>query len=128
MPSGDGSEIILLVEDDEAVRELNAATLRELNYAVIEAEDGPKALQIIEVVPNIRMLFTDVGLPGGMNGRQLAEAALRVRPHLRILFTTGYARNAIVHHGRLDPGIELISKPFSGAALATKIRELLDKI
>jgi signal transduction histidine kinase/CheY-like chemotaxis protein len=128
MPRGDGNEIILLVEDDEAVRELNAATLRELNYAVIEAEDGPKALQILEVVPNIRMLFTDVGLPGGMNGRQLADAALRIRPKLRVLFTTGYARNAIVHHGRLDPGIDLISKPFTAAALATKIRELLDKM
>jgi len=127
MPSGAGSEMVLLVEDDEAVRELNAATLRELNYAVIEAADGPKALQILDVVPNIRVLFTDVGLPGGMNGRQLAEMALRQRPDLRVLFTTGYARNAIVHHGRLDPGIDLISKPFTAAALATKIRELLDK-
>ena len=126
-PAGDGSEIILLVEDDNAVRDLSASMLRELNYAVIEAEDGAKALQILEVVPNVRALFTDVGLPGGMNGRQLADAALRLRPNLRILFTTGYARNAIVHHGRLDPGIELISKPFTAAALAIKIRELLDK-
>jgi CheY-like chemotaxis protein len=128
MPSGDGSEIVLLVEDDEAVREINASILRELNYAVVEAEDGAKALQILELVPNIRLLFTDVGLPHGMNGRQLAEAALRLRPNLRVLFTTGYARNAIVHHGRLDPGIDLISKPFTAAALATKIRELLDKL
>jgi CheY-like chemotaxis protein len=128
MPAGDGNEIILLVEDDEAVRQLNAATLRELNYAVIEAEDAPKALQILEIVPNVCLLFTDVGLPGGMNGRQLAHAALRMRPKLRVLFTTGYARNAIVHHGRLDPGIDLIGKPFTAAALATKIRELLDKM
>jgi signal transduction histidine kinase len=127
IPSGDGSEIVLLVEDDEAVRELNAGMLRELNYAVIEAEHGDKALQILRVVPNIRVLFTDVGLPGGMNGRQLAEAALQLRPNLRVLFTTGYARNAIVHHGRLDPGIDLISKPFTVAALAVKIRELFDK-
>ncbi|HEY1795233.1 MAG TPA: ATP-binding protein [Stellaceae bacterium] len=126
-PSGDGSEIILLVEDDDAVREINASTLRELNYAVIEAEDGPKALQILEIVPNIRMLFTDVGLPGGMNGRRLAERALTLRPDLRVLFTTGYAQSAIVHHGRLDPGVDLLSKPFTAAALATKIRELLDK-
>jgi CheY-like chemotaxis protein len=127
MPSGDGSEIVLLVEDDEAVRELSATMLRELNYAVIQASDGQKALQILEIVPNVRLLFTDVGLPGGMNGRQLAEAALRLRPGLRVLFTTGYAQNAIVHHGRLDPGIDLISKPFTAAALANKMRELLDK-
>ena len=128
LPSGDGSEIVLLVEDDAAVRELNAAMLRQLNYAVIEAEDGDKALQILRVVSNIGVLFTDVGLPGGMDGRQLAEAALRLRPNLRVLFTTGYARNALVHHGRLDPGIDLISKPFTVAALAVKIRELFDKL
>lgn len=126
-PSGNGSEIVLLVEDDDEVRAVNAAILRELNYAVIEAEDGAKALRILESVANIRVLFTDVGLPGGMNGRQLADAALRLRPDLHILFTTGYARNAVVHHGRLDPGIELISKPFTAVALATKIRALLDK-
>ena len=121
VPSGDGSETILLVEDDEAVRELNARMLRELNYTVVEAEDGAKALQILDAYPNIRILFTDVGLPRGMNGRQLAAAALRLRPDLRILFTTGYARNALVHHRRLDPGIDLISKPFTTAALAVKI-------
>ncbi len=109
------------------MRELNAWMLRELNYAVIEAEDGAKALQILEANPTVRVLFTDVGLPRGMNGRQLAGAALRLRPNLRVLFTTGYARNAIVHHGRLDSGIDLISKPFTAAALAVKIRELLDK-
>jgi PAS domain S-box-containing protein len=127
IPSGRDGEIVLLVEDDAAVRELNAGMLRELNYAVIEAEDAARALQLIEMVPNIGLLFTDVGLPGGVTGRQLAEAARRLRPKLRVLFTSGYARNAIVHHGRLDPGIDLISKPFSAAALASKIRELLDK-
>lgn len=127
MPSGSRSEIVLLVEDDAAVRELSAGMLRELNYAVIKAEDAARALQLIEIVPDIGVLFTDLDLPGGMNGRQLAEAARRLRPELRVLFTTGYARNAIVHHGRLDPGIDLISKPFSAAALASKIRELLDK-
>jgi signal transduction histidine kinase len=127
VPSGDGSETILLVEDDGAVRELNARMLRELNYAVIEAEDGARALQILEAYPNIHVLFTDVGLPRGINGRQLADEALRLRPNLRVLFTSGYARNAIVHHGRLDPGIDLISKPFTTALLAVKIRELLDR-
>jgi PAS domain S-box-containing protein len=125
--AGDGSETILVVEDDQAVRELNAAILRDLEYQVVEAEDGAKALKIIEARPNIRLLFTDVGLPGGLNGRQLADKALQSRPGLKVLFTTGYARNAIVHHGRLDPGIDLISKPFTVAALAAKIRELLDR-
>jgi CheY-like chemotaxis protein len=89
--------------------------------------NGAKAMQILKIVPNIRVLFTAVGLPGGMNGRQVAEAALRLRPNLRVLFTTGYARNAIVYHGRLDRGIDLIVKPFAPAALATKLRKLLDE-
>ena len=72
------------------------------------------------------MLFTDIGLPGGMNGRQLADEARRRRQDLKVLFTTGYARNAIVHDGRLDPGVELITKPFSQAALASKLRDILD--
>ena len=72
------------------------------------------------------MLFTDVGLPGGMNGRQLAEEARKRHPNLKVLFTTGYARNAIVHDGRLDPGVELLTKPFSQAALSEKLRDILD--
>jgi CheY-like chemotaxis protein len=74
----------------------------------------------------VRLLFTDVGLPKGMNGRQRADAALRMRPDLKVLFTTGYARNAIVHHGRLDPAMELIGKPFSAADLAYRVRPVLD--
>jgi CheY-like chemotaxis protein len=76
--------------------------------------------------PQIKVLFTDVGLPGGMNGRQLADEARRRRPHLKVLFTTGYARNAIVHDGRLDPGVELITKPYTQAALSTKLRDIID--
>ena len=76
--------------------------------------------------PAIRVLFTDVGLPGGMNGRQLADEARRRRPHLKVLFTTGYARNAIIHDGRLDAGVDLITKPFSQSALAEKLRDILD--
>jgi CheY-like chemotaxis protein len=119
--------VVLLVEDNEAVRQTNAAMLDELGYAVIEAENAAEALKIIETAPNIRLLFTDVGLPDGVNGRQLADLALQRRPSLKILFTTGYARNAIVHGGRLDPGIQLIAKPFTVAALAIKLRELLDE-
>ena len=91
-----------------------------------QAADGPAALRLLSNSPAVRLLFTDVGLPG-MNGRQLAEEALKLRPDLRVLFTTGYARNAIVHHGRLDAGVELISKPFTAAALAKKIRDVLDR-
>jgi CheY-like chemotaxis protein len=74
----------------------------------------------------VTLLFSDVGLPGGMNGRQLVDEAVRRRPALKVLFTTGYARNAIVHHGRLDPGVELITKPFTYTSLAAKLRALLD--
>jgi CheY-like chemotaxis protein len=80
----------------------------------------------LDAHPEICLLFTDVGLPGGMNGRQLAEEARKRRPLLKVLFTTGYARNAIVHDGRLDPGVNLLTKPFSQAALATKLRDILD--
>ena len=80
-------------------------------------------MRLLESHPEIALLFTDIGLPGGMNGRQLAEEARKRRPDLKVLFTTGYARNAIVHDGRLDPGVELITKPFTQAALAEKLRE-----
>jgi CheY-like chemotaxis protein len=84
------------------------------------------ALEILEAHPEVDLLFTDVGLPGGMNGRQLAEAARRLRPNLKVLFTTGYARNAIIHDGRLDPGVQLLTKPFTFAGLSHKLRDMLD--
>ena len=87
---------------------------------------GHSALTLLDSHPRIKLLFTDVGLPGGMNGRQLADEARRRRPELKVLFTTGYARNAIVHDGRLDPGVELITKPYSQAALSTKLRDVID--
>jgi len=118
-------EIILVVEDEAEVRELAVAMLRELDYRVIEAADGPSALKLLEARGDVQLLFTDVGLPGGLDGRQLADAARRMRPQLKVLFTTGYARNAIVHHGRLDPGVDLIVKPFTHAMLAARVREVL---
>jgi PAS domain S-box-containing protein len=121
-----GSEPILVVEDEPDVRSYSCDTLRELGYAVFEAGDGEAGLRILEEHPEIKLLFTDVGLPGPYNGRQLADEAKRRRPDLRVLFTTGYARNAIVHDGRLDPGVQLITKPFTYDALAAKLRELLD--
>jgi CheY-like chemotaxis protein len=94
---------------------------------VLEAPNGWTALEVLDRNPEIELLFSDVVMPGGLNGRQLADEAVRRRPGLKILFTTGYTRNAIVHHGRLDPGIHLIGKPFSFQELATKVRARLDE-
>jgi len=127
-PRGDiGRETILVVEDDEDLRGFTMEMLRELGYHVLGAQDARSALQGLEQEPRIDLLFTDVGLPNGLNGRQLADEVLRVRPSIRILFTTGYARNAIVHHGRLDPGVELLLKPYTQPDLARRVREVLDR-
>ena len=123
---GSSAETILVVEDDEGVRNYGCETLRELGYRVLEAGSGRAGLELLGKHPEIRLLFTDIGLPGGMNGRQLAEEARRQRPNLRVLFTTAYARNAIVHDGRLDPGVALLPKPYTQPALATKVRDILD--
>ena len=123
---GAAGETVLVVEDDPDVRSYATDTLRELGYDVLEAESAQAALQLIEHHPEIRVLFTDVGLPGGMNGRQLADAARALRSGLKVVFTSGYARNAIVHAGRLDPGVELITKPFTQAALAERLRRIID--
>lgn len=126
IPDGAHSEIVLVVEDENGVREYSADILRELGYQVLEAANGPAALAQLDREPRITLLFTDVGLPG-MNGRQLADEAVKRRPHIKVLFTTGYARNAIVHHGRLDPGVHMIPKPFTYADLAAKVRAVLDE-
>jgi signal transduction histidine kinase/DNA-binding response OmpR family regulator len=123
---GRDDETILAVEDDIDVRAHTCGILRELGYRVLEASKGIGALEILKAHPEIDLLFTDVGLPGGMNGRQLANAARQLNRKLKVLFTTGYARNAIVHEGRLDPGVQLITKPFSYAALSGKVRDMLD--
>ncbi len=102
LPRGQ-SELVLVVEDDPDVRDYTVEIVTDLGYSVLTAGDGASALRLLDSHPQIRLLFTDVGLPGGMNGRQLADQALRRRPRLKVLYTTGYARNAIVHHGRLDP-------------------------
>ena len=121
------SDIILVVEDDEDVRANTVTMLHELGYGVLEAGDGVAALRMLQSEPRIDLLFTDVGLPGGINGRQLSERAREVRPGLRVLFTSGYARNAIAHQGRLDVGVELLSKPFTFDQLANKIRQMLNE-
>jgi PAS domain S-box-containing protein len=123
---GSLDETILVVEDDDDVRTHTVETLRELGYRVVEAHDGPSALRLLERQAKVDLFFTDVVLPGGLTGAQLALEARALRPDLKVLFTTGYARSAMVHHGRLDSGIELISKPFTYAALAAKVRDVLD--
>ncbi|MDE2486385.1 MAG: response regulator [Alphaproteobacteria bacterium] len=122
-----GSETVLLVEDDEEVRAYSVGVLRELGYTVIEAENAAAALSALDQNPAVDLLFTDVVLPGGLHGRRLADEARRRRPALRVLFTSGYTRNAIIHNGRLDPGVQLITKPFSYGDLASRIRRVLDE-
>jgi len=121
-----GAETILVVEDDEALRLYTLEVLSDLGYSVLAAANAAAALDIIGRSPDIDLLFTDIVMPGGMNGRQLADEAIRQKPMLKVLFTTGYTANAIVHHGRLDPDVELISKPFTYESLGRKIRTLLD--
>jgi CheY-like chemotaxis protein len=122
-----GAECILVVEDDAALRAYTRESLNELGYRVLEAANGAAALETLDREEGIDLLFTDVVMPGGMNGRQLADQAVVRRPGLKVLFTTGYTRNAIVHHGRLDPGVQMIGKPFSFEELGAKIRATLDQ-
>jgi CheY-like chemotaxis protein len=120
-----GVESVLVVEDDEDVRRYSAEALTQLGYFVLQAPDATAALQILQDQPGIAVLFTDIGLPG-MNGRQLADEAVRRAPGLKIIYTTGYARNAIVHHGVLDSGISLLPKPFTIEGLARMVRNVLE--
>jgi CheY-like chemotaxis protein len=121
-----GAETILVVEDDDKLREYASEVLEELGYRVMRASNGVAALEILSGKDPIDLLLTDVVMPGGVNGRQLADAAVGQRPGLRVLYMTGYTRNAIVHQGRLDLGISMISKPFSFEELASKVRQVLD--
>ncbi|PZU07294.1 MAG: histidine kinase [Sphingomonas sp.] len=125
MPPGAADEVILVVEDEGAVRRMSVDALRDLGYTVIHASDGEQALARMEASPGIRLLFTDIMMPG-MNGRELAERAQAIRPDLKVLYTTGYTRNAIVHNGMVDYGIAFLPKPFSLQSLARKTREVLD--
>ncbi|WP_052134352.1 response regulator [Sphingomonas sp. 37zxx] len=120
-------ETVLVCEDDDDVRAYTVECLRELGYRVLEAHDGPSAIRLLERqdVP-VDLLFTDVVMPG-MSGREVAEAAQAIQHDLRVLYTSGYTRNAIVHGGRLDPGVEMIGKPFSFETLARTVRDVLDR-
>jgi CheY-like chemotaxis protein len=121
-----GGETILVVEDDPLVRGFVVVQLRDLGYCVLEAADGPAAQKLLDDGASIDLLFTDVVMPGGMTGRQLADDAKRRRPNLKMLYTSGYTEDSIVHHGRLDPGVHFLAKPFRRQDLAVKIREALD--
>ena len=122
---GDTQELVLVVEDEPAVRRFSVEALGELGYRVLEADSAQTALQHLEANPDIALLFTDIVMPD-VNGRKLADEACRLRPDLRVLFTTGYTRNAVVHNGILDLGVEMIGKPFTIEQLATKVRRVLD--
>jgi PAS domain S-box-containing protein len=120
-------ESVLVVDDEPTVRMLVAEVLADLGYAAIEASDGPAGLRVLRSDTRVDLLVTDVGLPGGMNGRQLAEAGRRSRPDLKVLFITGYAENAVISHGHLAPGMHVLTKPFAMEALASRIRDIIGR-
>ena len=121
---GDG-EVVLVIDDEPSIRMLITDVLSDTGYSVLEASDGPAGLRVLQSAARIDLLITDVGLPGGMNGRQVADAARSLRPDLRVLFITGYAENALMGNGHLEKGMHVLAKPFEVERLAIKIRELV---
>ncbi len=129
LPRGDiptGNETILVVEDEADVLTFVAAALRSAGFTVLEAADGPAAVAIAEATEDLDLLLTDVVLPFGMTGRQVADRIQEIKPGLKTLFTSGYAKNAIVHQGRLDEGVELLTKPYTRDVLVSRVRFVLD--
>jgi CheY-like chemotaxis protein len=124
-PVAGGHECVLVVEDDDDVRAYIAETLNSLGYRTLQAGDGDAALRLLREHAHVKLLLADVVMPG-MNGRQLAEAAQAATPRPKVLYMTGYSRNAIVHQGRLDPGVDLIQKPVAADKLGAIMRKLLD--
>jgi DNA-binding NtrC family response regulator len=122
-----GGETILVVEDEENVRNFSVEVLSDAGYAVLAAENAARAVDILAGGAPVDMLFTDVVLTGTMNGRALADQIQQLRPGIAVLFTTGYTRNAIIHHGRLDEGIDFIGKPFTATALTQMVRKILNR-
>jgi CheY-like chemotaxis protein len=118
-------ETVLVVDDEPVVRMLVVDVLQELGYTAIEAEDGQSGLKVLQSPARIDLLITDIGLPGGLNGRQVADAARNLRPELKVLFITGYAENAVLSHGHIDAGMHVLTKPFAMEALASRITGLL---
>jgi nitrogen-specific signal transduction histidine kinase/CheY-like chemotaxis protein len=129
LPNADDSghgETVLVIDDEPNVRMLMVEVLQEAGYRTIEASDGPSGLKLLQSAVRIDLLITDVGLPGGINGRQVADAARATRPKLKVLFVTGYAENAAIGNGHLDAGMQVITKPFAMTALAAKVHEIID--
>jgi CheY-like chemotaxis protein len=123
-PRADKGETVLIIDDEAAVHMLIAEVLADLGYNAMEAVDGPTAMEILQSDLSIDLLMTDVGLPNGMNGRQIADAARSIRPGLKVMFITGYAENAAIGHGHLEPGMTVITKPFAMDVLAVRIKEM----
>jgi CheY-like chemotaxis protein len=123
--AGHAGEVIMVVEDDDRVRSMSVEALRELGYTVMEAGRPEEAIRMFEAEQQVHLLFTDVVMPE-MSGRELVDRLLALKPDLKVLFTTGYTRNAIDHNGVLDAGTHLLPKPFSIDDLAAKVRSLLD--
>jgi CheY-like chemotaxis protein len=124
--TGKPSEVVLVVEDDPLMRRLTAESLRELGYTVLDSENGADALAILDQRSDISLLFTDVVMPE-MSGKKLADEALRRRPEIKVLYTTGYTHNAVVHGGIIDPDAQLLTKPFTLEQVAVKLRMMLDE-
>jgi signal transduction histidine kinase len=124
-PRAAAGQTVLVVDDEPTIRMLVREVLEDLGYAAVEAADGASGLSILRSDARIDLLVTDVGLPGGMNGRQLADAARTTRPDLKVLFITGYAENAVIGNGHLEPGMHVMTKPFAMEALASRIKELI---
>ncbi len=124
-PRAEQGETVLVVDDEPTVRMLVTEVLEDFGYTVIEAADGAAGVKVLRSNVRVDLLITDVGLPGGMNGQQVADAGRAVRPGLKVLFITGYAENAVVGNGHLEPGMQVLTKPFAMDALASRIKELI---
>jgi CheY-like chemotaxis protein len=124
-PAATGGQTVLVVDDEPTVRMLVTDALGDLGYRCVEAADGPAALKLLEVVGPIDLLITDVGLPGGLNGRQVADAVRAGRPAVKVLFITGYAENAALNHGHIERGMEVLTKPFAVDELSVRVERLL---
>ena len=125
-PGGSAAEVLLVVEDEEKVRRMVVEALRDLGYTVVHATDGAEGLRVLEKIQGLTLLLTDVVMPD-MNGRELADRVKKHRPDIKVLFTTGYTKNAVIHDGKLDANVSFLAKPFSISQLAVKVRKVIDQ-
>jgi CheY-like chemotaxis protein len=128
LPQAAGGETVLVIDDEALIRMLVVDSLEDLGYRTLEASDGPEGLKVLRSDARIDLLITDVGLPNGMNGRQVADAARALRPGLKVMFVTGYAETAVLSHGHLDPGMQVVTKPFEMNAFAQRIQEFIKSV